>query len=312
MKLFLITDRMQARYRDEVPQTPTTTPERIPLNVPILSSTLSPDPKDTDDNQAVDWDASSITSSRDTCPLVFTPEQQLHNSLQRFSYGKSADADRDSEDGERFCDPALNMNKVYLQFEERLMSLRKDNECLRQQLSNMQAENTTLQQQLKSQQCASRLLTGYNWEAAIATLEQEVEEWKSKANDRIALGTFIKTCGKRLTSYDCQDIQRHMQNLRCELEDLMQIYSDLQIHWHPLPPDENGDLEILSARILGQTSTRSGVFTGSHILRALTSAAICEWVLECELREDCLSNNLLMETMLGHLVTQGGCPLNSA
>lgn len=282
------------------------------LDVVTLTSSPSQEPMIATNNKVQGWDTSSITSSRDTCPLVFTPEQQLNNSLQKSSYSKTMGANQRDDESKSICDQSLGTDNIHLQFEEHVMSLKKDNDYLRQQLCHIQAENTTLQQGIKSRQCASRLLANCSWPTALATLErseQEVEEWKRKATDRIALGTFIKNRGKQLTSYDYQDIQEYMQNLRCELEHFMQAYSDLSVHCHELPFDENEDLKILSKRILGDASTWSGTSTGSHILRALASAAICEWIFECELREDCLSNNLLTETMLTHLVTQGECLL---
>lgn len=192
--------------------------------------------------------------------------------------------------------------------EDIIKSQAHDIAWLRRQLEVEREQKVEIKARLQSQEAAHALLEDQgsgDIDKIIEEYEQELAIYKTMANDKASLGSFIRHVNDQLTSYDVQGLRDLMNKLHFELRHILMDIVDHEIQIPPFSTTAQPDLGTLLHRIFGDHVEYEEKFSCSYIVRALISAAVCEWVFECELQETYIDTNPLAERMLSQITTLG-------
>lgn len=113
--------------------------------------------------------------------------------------------------------------------------------------------------------------------------------------------------------FDLEYFKGHMLEIRYEIDDFMCRYSEICRPCNNIrPQDMPEDLKNLLHRVFGDAIDALQSISFHSLLRSMLSAAVCEWVLECDVQEPMITGCLLSDTMLSHLTLMGELKLVSS
>jgi hypothetical protein len=140
------------------------------------------------------------------------------------------------------------------------------------------------------------------------TLERYLNEigiLRLRLEDRESLCPFTTRTGKKQNPFDLIYFQRNMNIIGYVIEDFMRYAETSRMCNNIDFEKQTDDLRLLFQRAVGDSGSRLQSISFHSLLRSLLSAAVCEWVFECDVQEPFLASTPLRETMLSHLITQG-------
>lgn len=107
-------------------------------------------------------------------------------------------------------------------------------------------------------------------------------------------------------AFDKEYFQNNMLDIRNEIDDFMCLCSEMSRPCNDIKlQDTPDDLLALLHRVLGDSSDILQAVSFHSLLRSILSAAVCEWVLECDVREPMITGCPLRDAMLSHLTAMG-------
>jgi hypothetical protein len=133
----------------------------------------------------------------------------------------------------------------------------------------------------------------------------EIEILRSKLEDKETLSPFTMRIRKKHIPFDEKYFQRNMSTIRYVIEEFMS-YVDTSMMCNNIKiEDQTEDLRLLFQRLFGGSGASLHSLSFLYLLRSLLSAAVCEWVLDCDLQEHFLASSPWREAALSHLATLG-------
>lgn len=136
--------------------------------------------------------------------------------------------------------------------------------------------------------------------------QMKIQNLKMQLQRHVNLDRIILSTRKQASVSDREKLTNHMSSMANELEHVMCYAINEMIDLNHVRSDvECPELHALTGRILRQGDSGRKLVSYHYAVRSLISAALCLWVFEIEWREQCLSNSLLMDTLVSHVVTHG-------
>jgi len=159
-----------------------------------------------------------------------------------------------------------------------------------------------------NQQAILKKSGGVVAEDTLKSYLDEVENLRSKIEDKECLVPFT-TRGRKHMPFDEKYFQENLTIIGHRLEDFLACAETLRTCNEIDFRDQQEDLCLLFERIVGGSDGWQSFSFDSvsfhSLLRSLLCAAVCEWVLECDVQEPYLANTAWKETALSYLATQG-------
>jgi hypothetical protein len=184
----------------------------------------------------------------------------------------------------------------------------RDVQYLRLEWSKAQDTIKDLERKLQCEEHRRAILAKACGDLAEKTLKgylNEIEILRSKLKDKESLCPFTTRAGKKHIPFDETYFQANMDIIRNVIEDFMS-YAETSKTCNNIEFEEQADdLRLLFQRVVGESEGTLQSVSFQSLLRSLLSAAVCEWVFECDVQEHFLASTPLRETMLSHLITQG-------
>lgn len=142
-----------------------------------------------------------------------------------------------------------------------------------------------------------KILTGYL---------AEIEILRSQTLDKEVFVPFTTRDIRKHMPFDEKYFQNNMFDIKNDIDDFMCRCSEMSRPCNEIKlEDTPDDLLALLHRVLGESRDTLRAISFHSLLRSILSAAVCEWVLECDLREPMITGCSLRDTMLSHLTTTG-------
>jgi hypothetical protein len=184
----------------------------------------------------------------------------------------------------------------------------RDVQYLRLEWSKAQDTIKDLERKLQCEEHGRAILANAGGDLTEKTLKRylnEIEILRSKLKDKESLCPFTTRAGKKHIPFDVTYFQENMDIIRNVIEDFMSCAETSRMCNNIEFEKQTDDLRLLFQRVVGESEGTLQSISFHSLLRSLLSAAVCEWVLECDVQEHFLTSTPLRETMLSHLITQG-------
>jgi hypothetical protein len=147
-------------------------------------------------------------------------------------------------------------------------------------------------------------------EETLKSYLNEIDILRSQLEDKETLSPFTTQTRKKHIPFDEKYFQKNMNRIRYVMEEFM-CNTDTSRMCKITLESQTEDLRLLFRRVFGESGGTLRSLSFHSILRSFLSAAVCEWVLECDLQEHWLASTPWREAALSHLVTQGMWYLNA-
>ncbi|KIW09897.1 hypothetical protein PV08_11998 [Exophiala spinifera] len=135
----------------------------------------------------------------------------------------------------------------------------------------------------------------------------EIEILRSQLFDKEVFRPFTTRNISKHMPFDREYFHDSMVDIRNEIDDFMCRCGEIQRPCNDINFEEApDDLKALLHRVLGDSGGTLQAISFHSLLRSILSAAVCEWVLECDVREPMITGCLMCDTMLSHLTTMDG------
>ncbi|OCL11765.1 hypothetical protein AOQ84DRAFT_361217 [Glonium stellatum] len=134
----------------------------------------------------------------------------------------------------------------------------------------------------------------------------EIEILRSKVEDKEMLSPFTTQIGKKHIPFDEKYFQRNTNTIRYTIEEFMPYADTSRMCSNIKFKNQTGDLGLLFRRVVGEFEGKLRSVSFHSLLQSLLSAAVCEWVLECDFQEHFPVSTPWRDAMLSHLATQDG------
>jgi hypothetical protein len=142
-----------------------------------------------------------------------------------------------------------------------------------------------------------KILTGYL---------AEIEILRSQTLDKEVFVPFTTRDIRKHMPFDEKYFQNNMFDIRNDIDDFMCRCSEMSRPCNEIKlEDTPDDLLALLHRVLGESRVTLQAVSFHSLLRSILSAAVCEWVLECDFSEPMITGCSLRDTMLSHLTITG-------
>lgn len=184
----------------------------------------------------------------------------------------------------------------------------RDVQYLRLEWSKAQDTIKDLERKLQCEEHGRAILANAGGDLTEKTLKRylnEIEILQSKLKDKESLCPFTTRAGKKHIPFDVTYFQDNMGIIRDVIEDFMSCAETSRMCNNIEFEKQTDDLRLLFQRVVGESEGTLQSISFHSLLRSLLSAAVCEWVLECDVQEHFLTSTPLREAMLSHLITQG-------
>lgn len=184
----------------------------------------------------------------------------------------------------------------------------RDVQYFRLESSKAQDTIKNLERELQCEEHRRAILVKACGNPAEDTLKRylnEIEILRSKLLDKESLCPFTTRAGKKHVPFDEKYFQANMDIIGNVIEDFMSCAEMSRMCNNIEFEKEPDDLRLLFQRVIGESENTLQSISFHSLLRSLLSAAVCEWVFECDVNEHFLASTPLRETMLSHLATQG-------
>lgn len=244
--------------------------------------------------------ASSVVELNVKPEIFLTPPKKLIqlNSLQPLTRMPSFSAEDNSACNLSDCETIRQL----------LADREKDVQYLLLEWSKAQDTINDLERNLQCEEHKRAILAKAGGDLTETTLKHylnEIEILRSKLNDKESLCQFTTRAGKKHIPFDATYFQENMNIIRNVIEDFMSCAETSRTCNNIEFEEQADDLRLLFQRVVGESEGTLQSISFHSLLRSLLSAAVCEWVFECDVQEHFLANTPLRETMLSHLITQG-------
>ena len=189
-----------------------------------------------------------------------------------------------------------------------LVDRERDVQYLRLESSKAQDTIKNLERELQCEEHRRAILVKACGDPTGDTLKRylnEIEILRSKLMDKESLCPFTTRAGKKHIPFDQTYFQSNMGIIRNVIEDFMSCAETSRRCNNIEFEKQTDDLRLLFQRVVGESEGTLQSISFHSLLRSLLSAALCEWVFECDVQEPFLASTPLRETMLSHLTTQG-------
>lgn len=134
----------------------------------------------------------------------------------------------------------------------------------------------------------------------------QIEILQSQILNKSVFIPFTTRDIRKQIPFDMGYFERNMADIRDEIDDFMCCCSEISRPCNDIKlQDTPDDLRALLHRVLGDSSDTLRVISFHSLLRSILSAAVCNWVLECEVREPMITGCPLYHTALSHLTSMG-------
>jgi hypothetical protein len=185
----------------------------------------------------------------------------------------------------------------------------KDLQHLRGKLAEAQLANDELHIKMLSQAnsaaiCGNRAKTPT--QENLRRYLDEIERLKFQKLDKEELVPFTTRNITKHMPFDQGIFKTHMSDIKYRIDDFMCLYSEVSRPCNEIKRrDMPDDLRSLLFRATGESKDALQSISFHALLRSILSAAVCEWVLECEVQEPMIKGCPLCDTMLSHLSLMG-------
>jgi hypothetical protein len=143
-------------------------------------------------------------------------------------------------------------------------------------------------------------------EKKLKELLTEIEILRSQVVDKRVLAPFTTRNIAKYMPFDQMHFESHMGEMKAKIDDFMCRYSEICRPCNDISgTDVPQDLRALLHRAIGDSNDVLQSISFHSLLRSVLSAAVCEWVLECEVQEPMIKSYPLSEAMLSHLTLMG-------
>ena len=134
----------------------------------------------------------------------------------------------------------------------------------------------------------------------------EIEILRSQNLNKEVFVPFTTRDIRKHMPFDKEYFQKNMLDIKDEIDEFMCRCSEMSRPCNDIKlQDTPDDLLALLHRVLGDSKDNLQAISFHSLLRSIISAAVCEWVLECDVREPMITGCPLRDTMLSHLTTMG-------
>jgi hypothetical protein len=184
----------------------------------------------------------------------------------------------------------------------------RDVQYLRLEWSKAQNTIKDLERKLQCEEHRGAILAKAGGDLTEKNLQcylNEIEILRSKLKDKESLHPFTTPVERKHIPFDEKYFQENMSIIRDVIEDFMSCAETLRTCNDIEFETRTDDLRHLFQRAVGESEGTLQSISFHSLLRSLLSAAVCEWVFECDVQEHFLANSPLREAMLSHLITQG-------
>jgi hypothetical protein len=189
-----------------------------------------------------------------------------------------------------------------------LANSERDVNFLRHELAEAQHRNEDLERELQSEGHTRAIIANAGGTLTEKTLKRylnEIEILRSRLSDKEFLCPFTTRAGKKHMPFDHICFRENMRIIRDAIRDFMTCAEMSRLCNVIDFKDQTDELRLLFQRVIGESQCTLQDISFHSLLRSLLSAAVCEWVFECDVTEPFLASTPLRETMLSHLTTQG-------
>lgn len=185
----------------------------------------------------------------------------------------------------------------------------KDLQHLRGKLSEAQRTIESLQIEFASEEHRRAICENAAEAPTQKTLRgylAEIEILRSQILNKEVFVPFTTQDIRKHMPFDKEYFQSNMNNMKNEIDDFMCRCSEISRPCNDIKlQDTPEDLRALLHRALGDSRDNLQAISFHSLLRSILSAAVCEWVLECDVREPMITGGTLRDEMLSHLTTMG-------
>lgn len=143
-------------------------------------------------------------------------------------------------------------------------------------------------------------------EEILAAYLAEIEILRSQILNKEALVPFTTRDIRKHIPFDNKYFQNNMVDIKNEIDDFMCRCSEMSRPCDNIKlKDMSDDLMALLHRALGDSMGTLQAVSFHSLLRSILSAAVCDWVLEPDIRDAMIAECPLRDMMLSHLTTMG-------
>lgn len=204
--------------------------------------------------------------------------------------------------------PSCNLSECET-LRQLLSDRERDLQHLRGKLSEAHRTIEELQTELASEEHRRAICENAAGPPTQKTLRRylaEIEILRSQVLNKEVFVPFTTRDIRKHMPFDKEYFQNNMLDIKNEVDDFMCCCSEISRPCNDIKlQDSPDDMRALLHRVLGDSRDTLQAISFHSLLRSIISAAVCEWVLECDVREPMITGCPLRDTMLSHLTTIG-------
>lgn len=192
--------------------------------------------------------------------------------------------------------------------QSRVYELMSQTEFYRKELRGLQKRNLELKRHMdsiKNVEATARKSDTASLEAKLLQYDKEIQCLRMQLDDKTVLQPFTKTDYKYPSGPDRKEVEDTMARIEASTFNLL-ASPDTTIRATQVDINNKGaDLLSLWISAFGDPVFKVSGVPFQAILRSLTSAAVCKWVLEPPQEDPFFLNSQRGEVILKHIATQG-------
>jgi hypothetical protein len=196
--------------------------------------------------------------------------------------------------------------------ERHIFELTKQTEFYRQELIAVQKRNGDLQRQVDAIKDVEATTSASDRAALKAQLAQhyaEIQCLRTQLNNKAALQPFTRTDYTYPLGPEKKFVTDAVSSIEADTFNLLVSPETTDSESKVDVKSKGADLSVLWTTVFGDPAAKLSGVTFQAVVRSLTTAALCKWVLEPHLEEPLFANCYRGEVILELLANQGSCSL---